>query len=118
MTMRLSKKHKNEVMLNDPIGVDKEGNEITLIDILGSPADAVQNQVELKLQVADLLSVMGDVLKPRERLIIELRYGLNDGSFLTQREIADKLNISRSYISRIEKKALEKLYKALEENRQ
>ncbi|WP_205617980.1 RNA polymerase sporulation sigma factor SigK [Caldisalinibacter kiritimatiensis] len=112
MTIRSSKKIKSEVSLQDPIGVDKEGNEISLIDILGSDADQIIDEVNLKMQIKKLYSKMNKVLKGREKTIIELRYGLTNYGCKTQREIAKMLGISRSYVSRIEKRAVEKLNKA------
>ncbi|MGU9101598.1 RNA polymerase sporulation sigma factor SigK [Clostridium perfringens] len=111
MFFRNTKKTKGEVFLQDPIGVDKEGNEICLIDILSSDSDSVLEAVENSLQVKELYKKMSDVLSPREKKIIQMRYGLLDGDIKTQREIAGILGISRSYVSRIEKKALKKLNK-------
>lgn len=111
MFFRNTKKTKGEVFLQDPIGVDKEGNEICLIDILSSDSDSVLEAVENSLQVKDLYKKMSDVLSSREKKIIQMRYGLLDGDIKTQREIAGILGISRSYVSRIEKKALKKLNK-------
>src|SRR5690554_4675399 len=110
MTIRSSKKYKGEVSLQDPIGIDKEGNEISLMDILGTDSDVVVNEVELKLQIKKLYQKMRSVLKKREQMVLEMRYGLN-GKNKTQREIAQMLGISRSYVSRIEKKAIMKLSK-------
>jgi RNA polymerase sporulation-specific sigma factor len=114
MYVRASKKEKKEVFLQEPIGTDKEGNEVTLIDILGTDEDTITDQVSDKMQIAKLYKKMGSVLKDRERLILELRYGLINGNDKTQREIAQMLGISRSYVSRIEKKALNKLNKELQ----
>lgn len=111
MFFRNSKKTKGEVFLQDPIGVDKEGNEICLIDILSSDSDSVLEKVENSLQVKELYKKISDVLSTREKEIIQMRYGLLDGDIKTQREIAGILGISRSYVSRIEKKALKKLNK-------
>ena len=111
MFFRNTKKTKGEVFLQDPIGVDKEGNEICLIDILSSDSDLVLEAVENSLQVKELYKKMSDVLSSREKEIIQMRYGLLDGDIKTQREIAGILGISRSYVSRIEKKALKKLNK-------
>lgn len=111
MFFRNTKKTKGEVFLQDPIGVDKEGNEICLIDILSSDSDSVLEAVENSLQVKELYKKMSDILSPREKEIIKMRYGLLDGDIKTQREIAGILGISRSYVSRIEKKALKKLNK-------
>lgn len=113
MTIRSTKKIKTEASLQDPIGIDKEGNEINLLDILGSEVDEVLDIVHLKIQVKNLYKAIDEVLKPREKVIIELRYGLIDGSCKTQREIASMLGISRSYVSRIETRALGKLNKVL-----
>lgn len=111
MLFRNSKKTKGEVYLQDPIGIDKEGNEICLIDVLSSEGDSVVEAVENSLQVKALYSKMKLVLSDREKEILEMRYGLIDGDVKTQREIALILGISRSYVSRIEKKALKKLFK-------
>ncbi|MCK9216702.1 MAG: RNA polymerase sporulation sigma factor SigK [Firmicutes bacterium] len=113
MTIRSSKKLKSEVSIHEPIGTDREGNEISLIDILGSDGDAILEKVELKMQIKKLYQMMERILKERERYIIELRYGLENGVCKTQREIAQMLGISRSYVSRIEKRAIKKLNKEL-----
>lgn len=113
MTIRSNKKSKAEVSLQEPIGIDKEGNEISLLDILGTEVDDILDEVHLKLQVRRLYQAISKVLKDREKIIIELRYGLIDGGCKTQREIASMLGISRSYVSRIEKRAIDKLYKTL-----
>ena len=99
-------------MLYDPIGSDKEGNEITLLDILGTGSEVVAEQVENQLEEEKLKERIHQLSK-RERKVIELRYGLVDGISKTQREISKMLNISRSYVSRIEKKALRKLFSDL-----
>lgn len=113
MTIRAAKKTKTEVSLHDPIGVDKEGNEISLIDILGSDCDTILDEVDLKIQTKKLYQKMEKILKSREKVVIEMRYGLTNGLVKTQREIAEILGISRSYVSRIEKRAIKKLYRAL-----
>lgn len=113
MTIRSNKKSRAEVSLQEPIGVDKEGNEISLLDILGTEVDDILDEVYLKLQIRKLYQAINKVLKDREKIIIELRYGLIDGGCKTQREIASMLGISRSYVSRIEKRAINKLYKTL-----
>ncbi|WFA09670.1 RNA polymerase sporulation sigma factor SigK [Tissierella sp. Yu-01] len=113
MTIRASKKLKIELSLHEPIGVDKEGNEINLLDILGSDVDHVIDEVDLRIQTKKLYKAINDVLKDREKAIIELRYGLVDGGCKTQREIAAMLGISRSYVSRIETRAIEKLNKEM-----
>ncbi|WP_431732482.1 RNA polymerase sporulation sigma factor SigK [Clostridium pasteurianum] len=116
MLIRNNKKNKNEVYLQDPIGVDKEGNEIALIDILSSDDDSVIEIVENRIQIGKLYVEINRVLKGREKAIIKMRYGLGDGKPKNQREIAQILGISRSYVSRIEKRALKKLYRQLNGN--
>lgn len=113
MTIRNVKKTRNEVFLQEPIGVDKEGNEISLMDILGTDGDSIINEVDNRIQIKKLMNRMKSSLKDREKLVIELRYGLLNGVNKTQMEIAKALGISRSYVSRIEKKALSKLAKEL-----
>ena len=113
MLIRNNKKIRNEVYLQDPIGIDKEGNEISLMDVLSSDEDSIIEIVENKIQTKKLYEKINDELTERERIIIKMRYGLDDGKCKTQREIAKHLGISRSYVSRIEKKTLNKLYKAL-----
>ncbi len=113
MTIRSTKKTKFEISLQEPIGMDKEGNEINLLDILGTDVDKIIDEVDLRFQIKKLYRAINQVLKDREKVIIELRYGLIDGKCKTQREIANLLGISRSYVSRIETRALAKLHKAL-----
>lgn len=109
MMLRSGKKQSREVYLYEPIGSDKEGNEINLLDIIESMDEDIVDIMELKSNVKKLYSFVNSVLNDREKEIIEMRYGLNGHHEITQREIADKLGISRSYVSRIEKKALKKL---------
>ncbi|NLO82816.1 MAG: RNA polymerase sporulation sigma factor SigK [Clostridiales bacterium] len=111
MSIRADKKLKGEVSLYEPIGVDKEGNDIALMDILGTDPDMVMDEVELKIQARNLYNMMRKVLKKREQIVLEMRYGLLNGRHKTQREIAQLLGISRSYVSRIEKRAISKLSK-------
>jgi RNA polymerase sporulation-specific sigma factor len=108
MHLRSTKKTRNDVMLYDAIGSDKEGNEITLIDILGTDPDEVLERVELSVEQERLREMLTG-LGAREKKVLELRYGLTDGIRKTQREISRKLGISRSYVSRIEKRAITKL---------
>ena len=108
MSIRTSKKNRQEVSISLPIGTDKDGNEISLNDILGTDQDEVIDNLSLKFQVQELYEKINE-LPPRERIIICLRYGLGPYDKTTQREIAARLGISRSYVSRIEKKALEQL---------
>ncbi len=93
--------------------MDKDGNEVTIEDKITDEKYSVDEQVSLKMQVKALYDKMKNALKGREMVVIELRYGLVDGKEVTQREIADLLGISRSYVSRIEKKALKKLLKEM-----
>ena len=109
MLLRSRKKSSKEVSLYEPIGTDKEGNEISLLDVIETePVDVVKNY-SLKQDIDYLYQLLPKVLSPREQEIITLRYGLYGQKELTQREIAKRLNISRSYVSRIEKNALLKL---------
>ena len=109
MYFRSKKKCSREVSLYEPIGTDKEGNQIQLMDIVEVDEKDVVEQLELKRQIGRLYELIPDVLDEREKEILKLRYGLRDQKPVTQREIAKKLHISRSYVSRIEKRALEKL---------
>lgn len=109
MHFRAKKKTTREVSLYEPIGTDKEGNEIQLFDIIESVDDEAYKKVVLKEEIRMLYYRMESVLSGRERLVLKLRYGLYDAEEYTQREIAEQLGISRSYVSRIEKSAIEKL---------
>lgn len=113
MLIRNNKKTKSEVYLQDPIGIDKEGNEISLMDVLSSDEDSIIEIVESKIQIKKLYSKINTCLSEREKNVVEMRYGLVEGKPKTQREIAKILGISRSYVSRIEKRALKKLNKEL-----
>ncbi len=112
MYIRSTRKTKAEVYLEDPIGIDKEGNQINLLDVLGTDHNLVHDEVENKISTSRVFVLMDLILTDRERLVIQLRYGLN-GEPRTQIEIANSLDISRSYVSRIEKKALNKLKKQM-----
>ena len=112
MTMRTSKKHRSNVSLNEPIGVDKDGNELVIMDMLCDDC-AVIEDVENSIMMEKLLRITKAVLDEREYEIIRLRYGLGGCGALTQREVAKKFDISRSYVSRIEKKALEKIKRSV-----
>lgn len=109
MSIRTAKKTRQEVSISLPIGTDKDGNEISLNDILGTDPDEIVDSLNLKFRIQELYEVMDQVLTPREKKIIYLRYGLDGCAPRTQREIAAYMGISRSYVSRIEKKALGKL---------
>ena len=109
MHLRKTNKVKSEVSLDDPLSTDKDGNELVLADIIGSDGDTLYKQIEQKMECSNLNTLI-DNLNKRERIIMKLRYGLNKaGKELTQKEVASALNISQSYISRIEKKVLTKL---------
>ena len=109
MYFRAKKKSSREVSLYEPIGTDKEGNQIQLMDIVEAEEKDVVEQLELKQKIVRLYELIPNVLDEREQEILKQRYGLKDQKPVTQREIAKKMQISRSYVSRIEKKALEKL---------
>lgn len=108
MTMRATKKHRSNVSLNEPIGVDKDGNELVIMDMLEADTSVIED-VENSIIMEKLLHITKEVLGEREFEIIRLRYGLGGIGALTQREVAQKFDISRSYVSRIEKKALDKI---------
>ena len=110
MFFRNQKKTAQDVFISDPIDTDKDGNTLTLIDVIADKSD-IADEIDTKIKVEKLRVILPVCLSERERLIIEMRYGLCGRDELTQREIAKKLNISRSYVSRIEKSALEKLRK-------
>ncbi len=109
MLIRSSKKHKNNVSLTDPVGTDKDGNELTLMDLLFEKEDKVFGSVEQSLMQEKFLRAVKTLLSEREITVICMRYALDGGIPLAQREVAVRLRISRSYVSRIEKRALEKL---------
>lgn len=110
MFFRNQKKVSQDVFISDPIDTDKDGNTLTLIDIIADNKDIVE-EIDTKLKLEKLRDILSSTLDKREYEIIEMRYGLNGKEELTQREIAKKLSISRSYVSRIEKSALMKLRK-------
>ncbi|EOT26054.1 RNA polymerase sigma-K factor [Eubacterium sp. 14-2] len=114
MYFRGKKKTSREVSLYEPIGTDKEGNQINLMDVVESMDRDIFEIIELKGNTRKVYEMIPKVLNRREREIIEWRYGLYNRKPVTQREIADKLGISRSYVSRIEKRALEKLKECFE----
>lgn len=116
MHFRAKKKTSREVSLYEPIGTDKEGNQICLLDIATVDEPDVVEQLETDRQTKKMLELVPGVLSEREFFIIRNRYGLFDSKPMTQREIAAALGISRSYVSRIEKKALEKLKKGFVES--
>ena len=116
MLFRQDKKKEREVSLNEPIGKDKEGNEISIIEIVSDEEKDIVEDCIFDERIACLYKKMGRVLNKREMTVISERYGLFGNDEKTQCELAKELGISRSYVSRIEKKALEKLKKLLEDN--
>ena len=115
MLMRTQKKTQGDVSLSETIGVDKEGNQIMLIDILKSDTADIFDKINTDIQVRQLYENIKSELDERERKVIILRYGIGGTKAYTQREVAKLLNISRSYVSRIEKKAVGKLGKGIKE---
>lgn len=115
MYLRSNKKRASDVYLNEPIGKDKDDNEVTLQEVLENNERNVEDEVDLKFKVKKLYEKMKKILKDREKIIIELRFGLNGQKPKTQKEIAKMMNISRSYVSRIESKAIGKLAKEIKE---
>lgn len=109
MQLRALKKTRKDVSLYSPIGTDKEGNEITIGDVLGSDADETEEEVSKRMEIRHMMKLL-DILDVRERKVIELRFGLLDGREWTQNEVADMLSISRSYVSRLEKRSLLKMF--------
>lgn len=117
MYLRTNKKTKNETSINNVIGQDKEGNELSYINILEYDQKDIEHELDLKQNIKTLYSKIQSILKDREKYIIELRFGLNGQKEKTQNEIGKELGISRSYVSRIETKALGKLKKAIEDEK-
>ena len=115
MYLRSTKKLNAEVYLNEPIGKDKDDNVVTLQEVLENNDRNIEEEVDLNMKIKKLYKKMGEVLKDRERTIIELRFGLDGRKPKTQHEIADMMGISRSYVSRIETKAIGKLGKEFQE---
>lgn len=117
MYIRSGKKYAGEVSMNDPVGVDKDGNEVVIMDILCDDGTEMLDDIDARFQASRLYTVMSRVLTQREKEIISLRYGLKEpgssNAELTQREVGKILNCSRSYISRLEKRAIEKLREAM-----
>ncbi|MBR3697348.1 MAG: RNA polymerase sporulation sigma factor SigK [Clostridia bacterium] len=115
MFLRSIKKINSEVYLNEPIGKDKDDNVVTLQEVLENNDRNIEDEVDLKIKIKKLYNKIKTVLKDKEKFIIELRFGLNGEKPKTQKEIASMLNISRSYVSRIESKAIGKLAKEIKE---
>lgn len=112
MYLRSNKRHRRDASLNDPIGTDRDGNEMTLVDLLGTDPDEVVDEVDFTWEKQKIYEHLPR-LPAREREVLCKRFGIPDGEERTQREIAAELGISRSYVSRIERKALNKLYDQL-----
>ena len=115
MYLRSTKKLGVEVHLNEPIGKDKDDNEISLMDILENDDKAIEDEIDFKLKIKKVYEKMIEVLKGREKTILELRFGLTGSKPKTQNEVAKLMGISRSYVSRIETKAINKLAKEIQE---
>lgn len=109
MYLRARKKTTKEISLYEPIGTDREGNEIKLYDIIEAEEEDISEKIHLKENIQKLYEKVENELSQREKLVLKMRYGLYNGEEYTQREIAAQLGISRSYVSRIEKSAVEKL---------
>ena len=115
MVIRADKKYRNTKSLYEPVSYDKDGNEVTLIDLIGMDEESVITNTESRIEQKKLIEIAKKVLDDREYEIIMLRYGINADKAHTQNEVAEKYGISRSYVSRIEKKALFKLRRFIEE---
>ncbi|MBR2279994.1 MAG: RNA polymerase sporulation sigma factor SigE [Ruminococcus sp.] len=113
MFLRKSSQLKNEISIDEPLNTDWDGNELLLCDVLGSDPDIINRDIETELECNQLLKAVSN-LNEREALIMELRFGLNGKKEHTQKEVADYLGISQSYISRLEKKIIKRLKKDLE----
>jgi len=113
MHMRKCQNHKNEVSIDEPLNIDWDGNELLLSDILGTDVDAINRPIEQDIEKTILLETV-DKLAEREKQIMQLRFGLLDGEERTQKEVAEIIGISQSYISRLEKRIVKRLKKELE----
>lgn len=116
MYFRGTKKTSLDISMNEEIDSDSDGNALTLMDVMSSD-DSIVDDLDMKIKAENLPKYINEILTPRERLIIKLRYGLDGNEPLTQREVAKLLKISRSYVSRIEKKALASLKKRYDKGR-
>ena len=113
MSLRQSRKQQGDVSLDEPLGTDRDGNAVSFADLLGTSPDLVEEEVRRRITLSGVKRAL-PTLPPRERLVLSLRYGLKDGAVHPQHEIAKMLGISRSYVSRVEKHAVELLREALE----
>ena len=116
MYFRKNNKYNNDISINDTVGYDKDGNEIMIQDIIKMDNECIEDSIDLSDNIKALYKYL-DVLTPREREIIVNRYGLNDTKELTQKKISKQMGISRSYVSRIEKRALTKLLREFIKNK-
>lgn len=114
MFLRKSNQYKFEISIDEPLNVDWDGNELLLSDVLGTESDTVNVNIESEVEKKILLRLVSE-LDPRERLIMKMRFGLDNGKEKTQKEVADEIGISQSYISRLEKKIIRQLKKDLEQ---
>ena len=114
MVLRANRKRRGDVLLGESLGTDKDGNEIHLSELLGTDPSIVPDEAETAIESRRAIRLMGTVLDDRERQVVMARYGLIDGEPRHQHEVAKGLGISRSYVSRIEKRALQKLRDAME----
>ena len=113
MYLRKTSSHKNEISIDEPLNIDWDGNELLLSDVLGSDGDEIGREIELEDERFQLNSFV-DLLPVREKQIMEMRFGMNGYSEYTQKQVADTLGISQSYISRLEKRIINKLKKQIE----
>lgn len=113
MFLRKSSNHRNDISIDEPLNIDWDGNELLLSDILGTENDTVNKGIECEIEKSLLLNAVED-LQPRERNIMEMRFGLNGHKEMTQKQVADMVGISQSYISRLEKRIIKHLKKELE----
>ena len=114
MLLRAHKKYSREVSLYEPIGVDKDGETVSLVDVVEAENRNTLDELILDQDVKELYQAFQQCLRPNEQTVVQMRYGLFGGKEYTQREIAQTMGISRSYVSRIEKKAVEKLRRGME----
>ena len=113
MFLRKSSQHRNDISIDEPLNIDWDGNELLLSDILGTDEDTVNSSIEDDAEKAVLRETVAS-LPQRERIIMEMRFGMKTGKEMTQKEVADVIGISQSYISRLEKKIIKKLKKELD----
>jgi RNA polymerase sporulation-specific sigma factor len=113
MFLRKTNQHKYEISIDEPLNIDWDGNELLLSDVLGTESDVVNNGIETEVE-CELLRESIERLSPRERRIMQMRFGLCDGRERTQKEVADEIGISQSYISRLEKRIIKRLKKEMD----